>query len=63
MPGVSPEENRNEKINVGINRVCLLLGFHDERVGSASRPGNIRCGHCDDEGAMGGWNKRSDECR
>ena len=34
--GFPPEENRNEKIDVGINRVCLLLGFHDERVGSAS---------------------------
>ena len=22
-----------------------------------------RCRHCHDEGAMGGWNKRSDECR
>src|SRR5438874_13424792 len=30
--GVSPKENRNEKIDVGINRVCLLHGFYDERV-------------------------------
>ena len=41
--GVSPKEIRNEEINVGINRVGLLLGFHDKRVGSASRPGNSRC--------------------
>jgi hypothetical protein len=30
--GVFPEENRNEKINVGINRVGLLLGFGESCV-------------------------------
>jgi len=34
--GVFPEGNRNEEINVGINRVGLLLGFRDARVGPAS---------------------------
>src|SRR5947208_16584276 len=61
--GISPEENRNEKIHVGINRIYLLHSFRDERVGSASRPGNSRCRHCNDQGAMGGRNQRSDKCR
>ena len=35
--GCSPKENKNEEITVGTNRVGLLLGFHDQRVGSTSR--------------------------
>src|ERR1700730_6604053 len=61
--GFPPGGNRNEKIDVCINRVCLLLGFHDERVGSASRPGNSRCRDCNRKSAMGGRNQRSDKCR